>query len=76
MNQKVIETGIYEHYKGERYEVIGLCHHSETLEPLVIYRSLYDCPTYGNLALWVRPYEMFTGTIIIENKEIKRFKKL
>ena len=71
-----IEIGIYQHYKGPQYEVIGTCHHSETLEELVVYRSLYDCETYGDRALWVRPLEMFTGTIEIDGKILPRFRKI
>ena len=37
----VIRTGKYRHYKGGEYEVIGVARHSETLEPMVIYRALY-----------------------------------
>ena len=46
--------GRYQHYKGGQYEVIGVARHSETQEPLVIYR-----PLYGDSGLWVRPYAMF-----------------
>ena len=50
----VIIGGIYEHYKGNKYKVIGVGKHSETLEKLIIYQALY-----GNNELWVRPYDMF-----------------
>jgi len=50
--------GIYEHYKGKRYKVLGLARHSETLEELV----LYDCLYPNDLGkTWVRPKEMFLG---------------
>jgi len=51
--------GLYRHYKGPLYEVIGTAHHSENLEYLVVYRALYHCPEYGRNALWVRPVSMF-----------------
>ncbi len=51
-------TGRYRHYKGGEYELIGVVRHSETLEPLVLYRALY-----GERGLWVRPYEMFFGSL-------------
>lgn len=63
-----LPTGIYRHYKGHVYEVIGVATHSETLESLVVYRALY-----GERALWVRPLSMFLENVIIEGKEIKRF---
>ncbi|MBT4782006.1 MAG: DUF1653 domain-containing protein, partial [Gammaproteobacteria bacterium] len=45
-----IQRGKYQHYKGQYYEVIDVTHHSETQEPLVLYRALY-----GARGLWVRP---------------------
>ena len=67
----MIKPGLYEHYKGQKYEVIGICRHSETLEELVVYRALY-----GDYTLWVRPRKMFTDTVTLENSEIPRFKFL
>lgn len=65
-----IRPGIYKHYKGKQYEVIGNAQHSETLEDLVVYKACYQ-PEGGNL--WVRPLKMFTETLILEGKEIERF---
>lgn len=74
MNNEIknnIKNGIYQHYKGNKYEVIGIAKHSETLEDLVVYRALYD----NNVSqLWVRPLKMFTETIENDGKEIERFK--
>ena len=50
----MIEPGLYRHYKGNDYEVVGIATHSETGESLVVYRALY-----GEFGLWVRPLEMF-----------------
>lgn len=72
----MITPGIYEHYKGKRYEVLGLAHHSETLEELVVYKALYQTPDFGFGALWVRPVSMFFEEVIVGNQQIKRFKKL
>jgi len=63
-----MKTGIYEHYKGNHYEVIDTVRHSETEELMVLYRALY-----GDEGLWVRPYTMFFETIIIDNQEVPRF---
>lgn len=49
-----VEPGIYEHFKGNRYEVFGAGTHSETGEALVYYRKLYD-----DYSVWMRPVEMF-----------------
>ena len=63
-----IRLGFYRHYKGNRYEVLGVARHSDTHEALVVYR-----PLYGEGALWVRPYGMFTGTVVIDGVERLRF---
>ena len=49
-----IPAGRYRHFKGNEYEVIAIARHSETLEPMVVYRALY-----GNGDIWVRPAEMW-----------------
>ena len=46
----MIQPGKYRHFKGKEYEVLGVAAHSETLEPMVVYRALY-----GEGGLWVRP---------------------
>ena len=53
-----IKPGKYRHFKGKTYEVIGIAHHSETMEELVVYRALY-----GEQGLWVRPAAMWTQTV-------------
>ncbi len=60
--------GRYRHYKGGEYEVIGVARHSETLEPLILYR-----PLYGEAALWVRPYAMFFESIEVDGVMQLRF---
>jgi hypothetical protein len=60
--------GRYLHYKGLPYEVIGVARHSETLEPLVVYR-----PLYGEGALWVRPHAMFYGSVVVDGVTQPRF---
>jgi hypothetical protein len=64
-----MKTGIYEHYKGNRYEVIDTARHSETEELLVLYR-----PLYGDQNLWVRPFDMFFESIEIDGTLVPRFK--
>jgi len=71
-----IELGIYQHYKGKKYRVLGIAHHSETLEPLVVYQALYNSTEFGDKALWVRPLSIFLEKVKINNKEILRFKKI
>ncbi len=61
-------TGRYRHYKGGEYEVIGVARHSETLEPMVVYR-----PLYKDSGLWIRPHAMFFGTLEFDGRTIQRF---
>jgi hypothetical protein len=63
-----IQTGIYEHYKKLRYQVMGVVRHSESCEAMVLYR-----PLYGEGAMWVRPYEMFIEDVVIEGVRRPRF---
>lgn len=60
--------GRYRHYKGGEYEVVGVVRHSETLEPLVLYKPLYNAS-----GLWVRPYAMFFGTVEAGGRVQPRF---
>jgi hypothetical protein len=66
----LIETrpGIYRHYKNLMYEVLGTVRHSETLEPMTLYRALY-----GERGLWVRPAAMFMEDVVIEGVQQPRF---
>lgn len=66
-----LPPGSYMHYKGEAFEVIGLCRHSETLEPLVVYRHME-----GDKALWVRPFAMFVESVEHNGKTVPRFQKI
>ena len=60
--------GLYRHYKGGDYEVSGVVRHSETLEPLVLYRPLYD-----DSGWWVRPHAMFFGHVEVDGVAQRRF---
>ena len=64
----VLRPGIYRHYKGNLYEVLGVAQHSETHEQLVVYRALY-----GDFGLWVRPLTMFTEDVVHEGCRQPRF---
>ena len=65
-----IQPGIYRHFKGNRYEVIGMAKHSETMEPMVVYRALY-----GEGGLWVRPASMWNENVDKPNYHGPRFFK-
>ena len=63
--------GHYRHYKGGEYEVIGVARHSETNEPLVVYR-----PLYNDSGWWVRPHAMFFGTLTVGGTSVPRFERI
>ena len=64
----VTPPGLYRHYKGNLYQVMDTVRHSETLEPMTLYRALY-----GERGLWVRPAAMFNETVVIDGVEQPRF---
>lgn len=68
-----MELGLYKHYKGYIYEVIGTATHSETLEEMVLYKATYQKEGEN---LWVRPLNMFLETVIIDGQEQRRFTKI
>ena len=68
-----MKTGLYKHYKGKIYEVLGVARHSETLEELIVYKATYQ-PEGENL--WVRPKTMFLEKIEVEGKVVNRFEKI
>lgn len=70
-----IQAGIYEHYKGKRYEVVDEARHSETLEPMVIYKALYQ-GDFPEGTLWVRPKAMFQENVTVNGKSVPRFRYL
>ena len=68
---KTIPLGRYRHFKGNQYEVIGIAKHSETEEPMVVYKALY-----GDGGIWVRPAEMWNEMITRDGKTMRRFERI
>ena len=66
-----MENGIYRHYKGEKYKVLAVAKHSETLEDMVVYQAIY-----GSGEIWVRPLSMFCQTVESGGQLVPRFAKL
>jgi len=69
-----LKLGKYQHLKGNLYEVIGVARHSETLEELVVYRALYNSDKFGPNSLWVRPKRMFMENVVVDGKDMPRFR--
>ena len=63
-----IPTGRYRHFKGGKYEVLGVARSSETEEPFVVYRALH-----GDGGLWIRPLPMFLETVERDGVRVPRF---
>lgn len=63
-----IAPGRYRHFKGKEYEVIAVASHSETTEPMVVYRALY-----GDGGMWVRPAFMWSEQVEHEGRLVPRF---
>ena len=65
-----LQRGIYQHYKGQLYQVFHVARHSETEESLVVYQCLYN-----DYSMWVRPLTMFTETVqLTDGQTVPRFK--
>lgn len=64
-----IKPGVYVHYKGGRYTILGPARHSETLEPMIVYKS-----SKGDM--WVRPEHMFHEKVLYKGKFVKRFTRV
>ena len=64
----MFKKGIYKHYKGNRYELLEVATHSETLEKMIVYKALY-----GNGEVWVRPASMWNEEVEINGKKVLRF---
>lgn len=65
---KALQFGLYEHYKGNKYQVLSVAVHSETLEEVVVYKALY-----GEKLIWVRPLKMFLETVEVNGEKKPRF---
>lgn len=66
-----MQPGRYRHFKGNEYTVLDVAKHSETLEPMVVYRQ-----EYGERGLWVRPQFMFEETVDVDGQTVPRFQLL
>ena len=62
---------IFRHYKGNKYKVIAVAKHSETLEEMVVYQALY-----GSGEVWVRPLCMWDEEVEADGIKVKRFQRI
>ena len=66
-----LKPGKYRHFKGNEYELLYIARHSETLEPMVVYKALY-----GEQGIWVRPANMWTEQVDRDGYSGPRFAKI
>lgn len=64
-------TGIYRHFKGNYYEVVGLAIDIDSKEEFILYRQMYDVFGY-----WMRSKDMFFSERMTENGPVVRFTKM
>ena len=64
-----MQKGIYQHYKGGVYRVLGVARHSETKEELVVYSDVNKVDK-----IWVRSLEMFNEYVELNGVKTPRFK--
>jgi hypothetical protein len=66
-----IAPGVYEHYKGKKYFVLGLSRDTETDEVCVVYRPLYETQWPQ---LFHRNAQMFLENVIVDGIAQPRFR--
>ncbi len=78
----MIKKGYYYHYKHKdddpvlkyAYEVLGTCLGTEDENVYVLYEPLYEDNHIGLCNWYIRPYDMFIETLIVDSKPVSRFK--
>ena len=70
----MVQAGLYRHYKGNTYQVIGIAKHSETEEDVVVYRALYgECGLWVNISTTTSPTTK--ARIVVTPAEYDRLRK-
>ena len=66
----------YRHYKGGEYELIGEALHTETLEEVVVYKSLQSNTEFQKNTMWVRSAQMFFSMVEYKGSRVARFEAI
>jgi len=69
--EELYSPGRYRHFKGGEYQLLFVATHSETSEPMVVYRQLY-----GDQGYWVRPRSMWYEMVEYNGKTVRRFTRI
>ena len=68
----MVKTGEkYRHFKGGIYQIVCVAKNSESLEDMVVYKSVTEPEK-----IWVRPLCMWDETVCRGGVTFKRFEKL
>lgn len=65
-----VPKGVYRHYKGKEYEVLGVAKHCDTLEDMVVYKALYRDLKLGKNPMFVRPKNDFLDEVELDDGEV------
>ena len=68
-NSQQVDLGVYQHFKGNKYQVIGVGLDSRDKKPVVIYQALY-----GDRMLWTRPVHEWADIVDYHGEYVPRFK--
>lgn len=63
-----VKKGIYRHYKGQEYKILGEAKNSETKEEMVVYQDISD-----EGKIWIRPKKMFLEEVKVNDEKKPRF---
>lgn len=69
MQNYPLPNEIWQHYKGGVYEIVSLATHTESEEPMVVYKSI----PFGTV--YVRPFSMWHEEVISDGRAVNRFQK-
>lgn len=73
--QAALALGVYEHYRGDRYLVLGVARLDDTDEPVVVYVRMYSRDS-GGAPMTVRRLDSFSETVIVNGAPTPRFRWL
>jgi len=66
--------GIWRHYKGGKYRVLGIARDADTMKPMVVYAG--HPVSVNKTGIWVRSYDVFMGRVQYKGKTVDRFKNV
>lgn len=74
LKNRVPISGIFENFKGNHYKVLAIARSSEDRQLYVCYQALYNSSEFGDQALWIRSLKSFVDNVIVDGKEVPRFR--